>query len=1052
MKRQFVIFVIALAALAGSLVAAWATASARAIDLRGYVDATQDAALPFRVPRLGVNAELTQYTPDHLDARLTQMEQAHVVWVRQFARWDEIEATRGTYDWSQWDAIAAAFDRHPDLKLVAVLIDTPRWARPASTTAQPTTPPADPADFARFAHDFAARYGATINTYQLWDEPNLTASWGMTEPRPADYVALLRAGYGAIHSADASATVIAAALAPTTEQGPLNISDLRYLSDLYALGARDSMDAVAAKPYGFSTGPDDRRVSDSLLNFSRIIALREIMTANGDETKALWASDWGWNSLPANWSGKPSIWGSVTAGEQTRYTLAALDRAEREWPWLGGMILDDWQPAAAPDDPVWGFALVNADDQPTPLLAALASRSQPDAAANGLYEPANPYTRYSGVWTFGALGADIGWVGDSQFTTAFDGSALSLLLRKGDYVAYLYPKIDGQPANAAPTDASGNAYLILTSPERTPQTALIPVARGLADGPHMLAVAADRGYDQWALAGIAVSDGDLAAPYARQIQVALLAAVVAAVAVGISGWMVEWGQVLRPLSGAWNRPGDVAQLAISAVTSIALLIGMLLTWNDAAPNLFRRDAVQLGAAIVSAGLLYLQPGFVLAVVAALALFVIFYSRLDLALTLIVFFAPFFLFPVTLYQFAFPMSELLVLIAAAAWLLRLLARWGRLRQTVPAAFRAQPVPRWIAQLQPLDYGVIAWLIVGGVSIFWAERRGPALTELRAMIVEPVLFYAMLRTIAWNRRTLIRLVDALLLAGIFVACIGLWLYFHGQGIITAEDGARRLASVYGSPNNVGLFLGRCLPFALAYLLIAIDRPRRAAAALCLVLFVAAIIFSQSAGALFIGVPVSVVAVLLLVLGRRARMLLAGLVVAGSAAFAVALRSARFERLLDFNEGTNFYRIRVWQSAINALRDHPLTGLGLDQFLYAFRSQYIQPDAWQEPNLSHPHNILLDWWIRLGIVGLAVLLWLQGAFWSAAIHLYRQRSSDPYRFALLVGAMGSMIDLLAHGLVDNSVYVLDLVYIFVLLLGIIASLQAWQRAETDAMTPPR
>ena len=38
-----------------------------------------------------------------------------------------------------------------------------------------------------------------------------------------------------------------------------------------------------------------------------------------------------------------------------------------------------------------------------------------------------------------------------------------------------------------------------------------------------------------------------------------------------------------------------------------------------------------------------------------------------------------------------------------------------------------------------------------------------------------------------------------------------------------------------------------------------------------------------------------------------------------------------------------------------------------------------------------------------------------------------------------MGSMINLLAHGLVDNSVFVNDLAYVFVLLLGIISNIRA-------------
>ncbi len=123
---------------------------------------------------------------------------------------------------------------------------------------------------------------------------------------------------------------------------------------------------------------------------------------------------------------------------------------------------------------------------------------------------------------------------------------------------------------------------------------------------------------------------------------------------------------------------------------------------------------------------------------------------------------------------------------------------------------------------------------------------------------------------------------------------------------------------------------------------------------------------------------------------------------------------------------------------IRDHPLTGIGLDQFLYLFRGAYISPDAWQEPNLSHPHNILLDFWLRLGIAGVALLLWIQLLFWTRARQLYQRfRETDPLLFALTVGLMGSMVNLLAHGLVDNSVFVSDLAYVFMLLLALVNSL---------------
>ena len=155
------------------------------------------------------------------------------------------------------------------------------------------------------------------------------------------------------------------------------------------------------------------------------------MVSNGDSNKALWASAFGWNSLPLDWSGSPSIWGQVESSEQVRFTLEALDRADREWPWMGGMILHHWQPDAPQDDPIWGFSIIDPAGNPTPLWTALIQRLQPTSAQNGLFHPLNPYTRYSGVWTFGALGADIGW-----FQAVTGDTSASLLLRVAPTVAW----------------------------------------------------------------------------------------------------------------------------------------------------------------------------------------------------------------------------------------------------------------------------------------------------------------------------------------------------------------------------------------------------------------------------------------------------------------------------------------------------------------------------------------------------------------------------------------------------------------------------------------
>lgn len=1031
MKRQYIIFAITLAALLGSLVTVFASQQERDFQLRGYADASVDANLPFKVPRLGVNAELTQYSDSDLAQQFQRMVDAHVTWVRQIFPWDEIEAEKGQFQWRKWDHIMDALAQYPSLRVVAVIMLTPQWARTDAAQADRTAPPLDPKNYATFAQQFASRYGDRIDYYQIWDEPNLIATWGGLEPRPADYAALLREAYSAIHSVDQESTVIAGALAPTTETGPKNISDILFLRDLYALDAQNYMDAVGAKPYGFDQPPQDRTVSPDILNFSHIIALREEMIRYGEGSKAIWAMNWGWNSLPDNWTGQPSIWGAVTSEQQINYTLTALNRVEREWPWLAGMILQQWQPVAAKDDPIWGFALIDQQDNPFALYQALVQRPQSTVAENGLYPVTTPFARYSGVWTFGKMGADVGWVQDSQLDFDFTGQSLSLLLRQDKFVAYLYPTIDGEPANAVPRDASGNAYIVLTSGSELPETNIVPVAVNLQPSQHSLHIVADRGWDRWVLAGYGVSSGNLAQPYENKLTVAWIAVAVSFIGVMVAGWQINWHSLFDGLGFLNRRITAVGRLVIGLLTSIALLIGMLITWGDSTPNLFRRESVQLGLAIASAGLLYLQPGLILAVIAALVLFVLIYNHLDLGLVLTLFWAPFFLFPVQLYRFAFPLSEILILITSAAWIIRLLNIWGKKRQT-PINDSTQIPVFWI-RIKGMDFAVIAFVGLGTVSLFWAQLRSQAVTELRVMIIEPVLFYAIFRMIPFDKKIILKLVDALILAGFAVAVIGLWQFLQGQAIITAEEGARRLASVYGSPNNVGLFLGRCIPFAFAFVIAPLDHNRRIVAGIMLGVMGLAVILSQSVGAIFIGVPAAVVAVLLVYGGKRARLILLALVIVGVIGFVFSLQSERFARVLDFDSGTNFFRIRVWQSAIAVIRDHPITGLGLDQFLYAFRGHYILPDAWQEPNLSHPHNIILDFWVQLGIMGVGLLVAFQVLFWEAirqAIRLYKK--SDPVPFAVTIGIVGSMVNLVAHGLIDNSVFVQDLCYVFVFLLA--------------------
>jgi hypothetical protein len=230
---------------------------------------------------VGVNLEPEELEGDRLAPTLARLDQAGVRWLRLRLPWDQVEPARGQFDWWRWDAIFAALAARPDWQLLVVFDGSPAWARAAADADNPLAPPHERADFGAFAAAVAGRYGQQIRYYQVWHEPNIAPHWGARPADPADYLGLLREGAVQIRAADRDAQIVLAALAPTTEPGGANLSDVAYLDALYRLGARAWFDIVAAQPYGFDqeagAQPDPAR-----LNFGRVALLRDVMVRHGD--------------------------------------------------------------------------------------------------------------------------------------------------------------------------------------------------------------------------------------------------------------------------------------------------------------------------------------------------------------------------------------------------------------------------------------------------------------------------------------------------------------------------------------------------------------------------------------------------------------------------------------------------------------------------------------------------------------------------------------------------------------------------------------------------
>ena len=981
------------------------------------------------MPSLCVNVALEQYDDAALSHALETIDAGGFTWVRQRFPWSEIEPAPGEFQWARWDHIVAETVRQ-GLQIVAVLDSPPAWAG---------SPP-DPEAFAQFAQALANHYMAQLVYYQVWHNPNLGDAWG-GRPDAYGYTELLSAAAEAIRNADADARIVLGALAPNVETGPQNYAEDLFLEKLYVAGAAPYFDVVALQPYGFDTGPEDRRVDRAVPNFSRPLLARDVMVAHDDGDKAIWATAFGWNSLPADGEEVPSIWGSVNEATQAAHTVAALERAEDEWPWMGVMCLTSYQPRPAapretPDaEEHWGFAIVGPAGEPRPVYEAVqAWADRPQVAQPGVYPASTLLANFEGSWRLGPLGADIGRFDDSRVSLDFEGTGVALTVRRGPYRAFLFVTIDGEPAPALPRDTQGRAYVVLYDPLADVTT--VPLAENLEPGVHTVELTADRGWYQWSLVDWRIVERP-AWPHLRVGIIVFTALTVLGLALGaISARQIDGRALLRGLQRLHARMRGPLQVTVTTLLGVVFGLAAWLTWAQGA---FRRlgDGTGLTAILLAGGLFYLSPWLVLTLVSGALLFLLIILRPDMGLALVIATSPLYLYPVSLFGKSFALAELVLIPTLVGWGVTLLATFrASAHERAPDDGVLTRRSVRVHDLVP----VVVFVLVAAISTVLAQHRREALRELRLVIVEPALFYLAALTLPMKAKDRWRILDFYVASAVGIAVIGLVQYFLLGDVITAEGGIRRLRSIYGSPNNVGLYLGRVWPLLLAVMLSGWTRAnglaqnhrwtrprgRSLAYGLALLPVGLALLLSLSRGAILLGIPAGLL-VFILFAERRWRYAAVAVLVVFVIALIPLFQAARFAGLFDVTQGTTALRLALWHSTWQMFLDHPLWGVGPDNFLYAYRSRYVLPSAWEEFNLAHPHNVILDFASRLGILAFIVFVWMLARFWRCALRLLHHAGGK--RRALALGLTASMASALAHGLVDASFFYIDLAYVFFL-----------------------
>ena len=963
-------------------------------------------------PTLGANTFLT-LEPDieNIRRELAVLKSAGVGIIRQQFLWEEIEPEKGVFrnrqtgvsTWTKYDAIVEAAREH-GIEVMARLERSPRWATPGWEPKIPASqkPPDDVELFADFVHAVVSRYEGRIRFFQIWNEPNLWGEWGESEPDAAEYVELLKASYQAAKAANPHAVVVAAGLAPTTERGPNNISDVLYLQRLYFLGAKEYFDILSSMSYGLITGPSDVRIGERWTNFPRAVLLRDVMETFGDAHKPVWASEYGWMSLPDGWSGRPSIWGNHPVEDQAAWTVQGILRARTEWPWMPTIFLwaSRWPEQADPDDPTFWFRLMDPDFTPRPALLALQELAleRPIAGA-GLHQEDHPAFTYAGPWPREPSDeAAAGFWSSTGVPGAlakfrFEGENVSLVARQGPDMGMLRVRIDGLDALAdlVPRSEFGESIVDLYSPEVRPAST-IPLASRLPAGVHVLEVESLGRASPRSTGGKVVIDG-IVVLNSRPFWPYAATGIAWAVALGLIAW-----RFARPI---WDAvPARIRQVRLTPP-----LLRSHTVYGVSSPALLTASAAAILLAALPGGdalsPLTILRLVILAYLAALAI-----ARPD-AVAVVTAGAQFLhpLRPQT-GPVAFSVPELLLMALATGWAARgFYRRKFELRRSTIGFVAA--------------YFVLAAL----ASTAFAEYPKFALRSFRTTVVEPVALFFLLTAFLSGRRGG-ALIPAVAAGGAIAAATIVFDPLLDR-VITA--GVPRLRGIYESPNNLAFVLERTIPLlvglAVAWKGSALGRAATAVAAGASVVLI--LTFSRGAWLAAVAATALLGLPQLRRLPVKRRVLGLGAVLIPVAALAALVGADRLSILFRTGDRSGVSRVWLWDSAIEMIRDFPLFGVGPDNFLYHYAA-YLRPEAWREPHMSHPHNLLLDNWLSSGVFGALAIIAVLVIFYLLIRRSYCLPDC-PIPRPVLLGVAASMTAAIAHGLVDNFYFLPELAGFF-------------------------
>ncbi len=319
--------------------------------------------------------------------------------------------------------------------------------------------------------------------------------------------------------------------------------------------------------------------------------------------------------------------------------------------------------------------------------------------------------------------------------------------------------------------------------------------------------------------------------------------------------------------------------------------------------------------------------------------------------------------------------------------------------------------------------------GMISLFIGGFSQAKLGQFVVLFVQPLSLFFIADYIVAERpeaRIIFRNAAYLFLA--VSGLIALMQYFSLVTLPTAYWGnavePKRAVGLFGHPDMFGLFLAPLLAWLLPDVLRRLDDWYRKKNLLLIAAWLlggVGLLLCLSRGA-WLGFGLTAL-IGIIAFGRKKYWLMAGVVAVCATVIIVSVPNLRYRLILPFKgEKSSVARLSLWHTGTKMISDSPVFGKGLTGF---GSNWYKYNTDSQLDHYNFPHNILLNFWVNTGLLGLLSFIGLVLYGWWYGF----SRRQNAYGLGLAL----FLLALSAHGLIDTPYLKNDLAIIFWLIFGI-------------------